>query len=95
MTDTILGLTEVTVFAACIIWACSLAFVRNKLGLWKGAAHKRQIVILRLTALLVLACAVKISLNIPPVPALAMCVMLLSLNSIIVSLLLCFVNRTR
>lgn len=95
MTDTVFCLTEVTVFAACIIWACSLAFVRNKLGLWKGTAQKSQIMALRLTALLVMACAVKISLSIPPVPALAMCVMLLSLNSIIVSLLLCFVNRTR
>lgn len=95
MTDTVLCLTEATIFASCLIWACSLTFVRNKFGLQATPTTKKQIIVLRLLALVVFGRAVKISLANSAIPDIAICIMLLSINSIIIALLLCFIEKKR
>jgi hypothetical protein len=93
MTETVLGLTESIIVAACMLWACSLAFVRNRLGFTRSLLPKNQSVALRLFALITFGCAIKVSLAAPAVPALAVCIMLLSVNSVIFAVIFCFLEK--
>ncbi|WP_338331266.1 hypothetical protein [Acetobacter sp. LMG 32666] len=95
MTDTVFCLTEATIFASCLIWSCSLAFVRSRFGLRTTSATQKQVIVLRLVALVIFGLAVKISLSASIVPDIAICIMLLSINSIIIALLLCFTEKKR
>lgn len=95
MTETVLGLTESIIVAACMLWACSLAFVRNRLGFTRSLLPKNQSVALRLFALITFSCAIKVSLAAPAAPALAVCIMLLSVNSVIFAVIFCFLEKKR
>lgn len=88
MTDTAFCVTEAAILAACVLWACSLVFIRNKCGWPLQTGAKKQVILLRLAAVLALTFAFQTSLSWSVVPAIALCIMLLSLNSIVLSFVL-------
>lgn len=85
MTDTAFYVTEAAILAACVLWACSLVFIRNKYGWPLQPGAKKQIILLRLAAMAAFAFALQSSLSWSVVPAIALCIMLVSLNSIMLS----------
>ncbi|MFT8417617.1 MAG: hypothetical protein ABF636_02125 [Acetobacter sp.] len=86
MIDATSCITEAGVLFACFLWACSLAFVRNKFACPLKSGAKVQIFLLRLLAFFALGYAVQTSLVWPAVPSIALCIMLVSLNSIVLAL---------
>lgn len=87
MIDTLVCITEGAVLLACLLWSCSLAFVRNKLAYPLKSGATTQVILLRLAALVVLAYAVQTSLPWSVVASMALCIMLVSLNSIVLALI--------
>lgn len=85
MTDSAFIWAEAAILAACLLWACSLAFIRNQYGWSIPPGAKKQIMLFRLAAVVAFACALRVCLNWAVVPGLALCVMLLSLNSIMLA----------
>ena len=87
MVDTPTCITEVAVLLACLLWSCSLAFVRNKLARPLKSGATAQVILLRLAALGALVYAVQTSWVWSIVASMALCIMLVSLNSIVLALL--------
>lgn len=82
MTDTKLLETEIAIFMACALWACGLAFIRKKFSL---KINSFQTTLLRLAALALLGIGLKIAVPWGVMPACALCIMLVSTNSIILA----------